>query len=91
MRASSSTRPPDELLARRRERDPPARAVEEPYAQLALEALHLPPERLRDDVVPPRGAAEVQLLGECDHVPQRLDVHRGPPFRLVGILCAGFG
>jgi hypothetical protein len=58
-----------------RELDPPAGAVEQAPAELALEARHVLAHRGRDHVQALGRPPEVQLLGDGDERPQLGEVH----------------
>jgi hypothetical protein len=51
-------------------------ALEQRHAQARLERLDLLGERRRGDVQTVGGAAEMQLLGDRDEVPQLAQLHR---------------
>jgi len=58
------------------EGDGPAVAVEEADLQVAFERLDLLGQRRAGDAEPCGGAAEVQLFGDGDEVPQLTQLHR---------------
>src|SRR3954469_15351498 len=62
--------------ARRGQRDAAVRAVEEPDAELVLELADLLADGRLGDVEPLPGAAEVQLFGDGDEVPEMAEFHR---------------
>jgi hypothetical protein len=72
-----AARTTEQRLARRRERDLPARAAEEHDAEPLLELPDLLAERWLRDAEPPGGAAEVKFLGDGDEVPQVSQLERG--------------
>src|SRR4051794_31478973 len=66
----------EQRTARGGQRDAALRAVEEPDAELLLELADLLADRRLGDVEPLRGAAEVQLFGDGDEVPEMAEFHR---------------
>jgi hypothetical protein len=70
------TRMFDEALTHRRQLHPPARALEEPHADLTLQPLNVPAERLSGDEMTTGRPSEMELFGQGDHVPKGSDLHR---------------
>src|SRR3954453_18643874 len=70
----------EQCSARRGQRDAAVRAVEEPDAELVLELADLLADGRLGDVEPLPGAAEVQLFGDGDEVPEMAEFHRWAPF-----------
>jgi hypothetical protein len=64
-----------ERRPRGRQRDVMGAALQQPDTQLTLQPLHLLAQRGLHDVLPRRGAAEVQLLGQDNEITKLAQLH----------------